>query len=121
MRCPSVNNVFHNTNDFKKYETLIHNKPNIEYNNCLIKNNYLCCVYKENGFDNMLSINLLTQKKRHFIFDKPVASFSFPNISNLDAAFPRVVFDVYSNLRCKLKFLNPNLLITQAFSIDSKV
>jgi len=108
------------TNDFKKYETLIHNKPNIEYNNCLIKNNYLCCIYKENGFDNMLSINLLTQKKRHFIFDKPVASFSFPNISNLDTSFPRVVFDVYSNLQPK-KTMELDLLTNKMTILKKQV
>ena len=89
------------TTDFKNYSTILPNKENIEYQEFIIKSHYLCCVYKENGLDHLLSIDLVTKKATHFKFNNPIASFSIPSLSNLDVCSPKIIMNVYSNLQPK--------------------
>ena len=84
------------TTDFKNYSTILPNKENIEYQEFIIKSHYLCCVYKENGLDHLLSIDLVTKKATYFKFNNPIASFSIPSLSNLDVCSPKIIMNVYN-------------------------
>ena len=89
------------TSDYKKYSTLLPNKENLEYNDLFIKSHYLCCVYKENGLNHLLAVDLLSNKIQHFRYDNISTSFSIPFLSNLDLCSPKIIINLYSNLQPK--------------------
>lgn len=94
-----VSKIIYTEDNFKTYHTLLPNKPNVEYEECIIKGHYLCCIYKKNGYSHLVSVNLITKKEKYFEFKIPMSSFSFPGMSNLDICNPKIIINVYSYLQ----------------------
>ncbi len=90
------------TNNFKNYHTLLPNKNEIEYNNFIIKGNFLCAVFRKNGQNNLINVNLLTKKTKTIHFNKKNQySFDFPELSNLNLHDSNVIINVSSHLQSK--------------------
>lgn len=96
------------TKDFKKYITILSSKPNIEYINCIIKSNYLCCIYKENGLHYFQTSNLINSNKKKLKLDNTPVSFNVSNIENLDMCSSNLILNINSNLSPNYK-INLNL------------
>jgi oligopeptidase B len=86
------------TKDFKNYNTLLPNKANTEYLNCIIKGHYLCCIYKKLGYYHLLTIDLISKKTKYIKISNKMIYIDFPSLSNLDICNPKLIFNVYGNL-----------------------
>jgi oligopeptidase B len=111
--------IIYTVDNFKTYHTLVHNKSEVEYEECIIKGHYLCCVYKQNGYSHLLTVNLITKKEKYLNFNNPMVSFSFPGLSNLDICNPIVIIDVFSYLQPK-KTIEVNCVTNKITTIKTE-
>ena len=111
--------IIYTVDNFKTYHTLVHNKSEVEYEECIIKGHYLCCVYKQNGYSHLLTVNLITKKEKYLNFKNPMVSFSFPGLSNLDICNPIVIIDVFSYLQPK-KTIEVNCVTNKITTIKTE-